>query len=214
MYLVCLPHPSEAENKHTHTQSNESHFTREDHPLCGFSKTSLRGTRKGHIHAKREPADAGAKVDVGNSQMYWVVVFFHCEACETRETCEMWLYKTGAWRREIGTKHSVAVGKFGSEHVWFFCKGTSIVIWAIQGRYMTLPYTGCGYFPQKRVCKAMAPGPAKNVANATMIGRENRQTEVLKVKGNQQRWCGFCGVFPRYSPWNWHAIYMAIIMAI
>ena len=63
--------------KHTHTQSNESHFTREDHPLRGFPKASLWGNwtcacrhGKRHLHSKRERADAGAKVEMGNDQRY------------------------------------------------------------------------------------------------------------------------------------------------
>ena len=71
LYLVCVPHPSGAANTHTQTQGNESHVTHEDHPLRGFPKTSLRGSQtcaccQGHLHSKREPADAGAEVDVGN----------------------------------------------------------------------------------------------------------------------------------------------------
>lgn len=60
------------------------------HPLRGFPKTSLRGNRtcarrhgQGRLQSKREPADAGAKVEVSGDLK---------EVVSSRyETSEMWL---------------------------------------------------------------------------------------------------------------------------
>ena len=76
-----------------------------------------------------------------------------------------------------------------------YCKGLSTSLVINLGNAETVHGLLLGIFlsisvalAEKRVWKAMA-GPVSNMANGTIIRRESRQTEVRKVKWDQQRWC-------------------------